>query len=229
MSFISYPGIFNQKSLTQLNYRNTILVDLPIAYWRLGELSGTVVADETTLYNGTYINSPTLGTSGLISGDANTAVYFNGTNYIDFGNLTAFQISKGTLECWIQTSNAGTGVRSVFMKSLAYSLILNNNILETYDWGGVAFRSTGINIADNLKHHLVMTFDSGIVDGTKIYVDGALVLTTRITISRQTRGLAAAYNSVEAPQYLTGILDEIAIYNYILSANRVTAHFNAGS
>ena len=52
----------------------------PVAYWRLGESSGTVAVDETGNYNGTYVGSPTLGVDGLLLGDTNTAVSFDGVD-----------------------------------------------------------------------------------------------------------------------------------------------------
>ena len=51
-----------------------------VAYWRLGESSGNVAVDETGNYNGTYVGTPTLGVDGLLVGDADTAVTFDGVN-----------------------------------------------------------------------------------------------------------------------------------------------------
>jgi len=51
-----------------------------IAYCHLGESTGVICEEETAQHDGTYVNSPALGQSGAIEGDANTAVYFNELN-----------------------------------------------------------------------------------------------------------------------------------------------------
>lgn len=62
------------------SYRDAVLATNPFGYWRLGEASGTVVHDEMGLHNGIYANGPTLGVPGLLTGDSNTAVTFDGVN-----------------------------------------------------------------------------------------------------------------------------------------------------
>jgi hypothetical protein len=47
-------------------YQNTVSVDAPAGYWRLGETSGTTTAAALGTPDGTYTNSPTLGVSSLI-------------------------------------------------------------------------------------------------------------------------------------------------------------------
>ena len=51
----------------------------PIAYYRLGESSGTTAVDETGNYNLTYTGSPVLAQSGLLSGDGNSSISTNGS------------------------------------------------------------------------------------------------------------------------------------------------------
>lgn len=67
-------------------YANTVLADSPIAYWRLGETSGTTASDATGHgWNGT-INPPvTLGQPGAITGDTDPAMGFAGSGNIVTG------------------------------------------------------------------------------------------------------------------------------------------------
>ncbi|MFL5821041.1 MAG: hypothetical protein ACJ76S_10225, partial [Solirubrobacteraceae bacterium] len=51
-----------------------------VGYWRLGETSGTVASDVKGAHPGEYEGGVTLGVPGLISGDPNTAVFFDGTS-----------------------------------------------------------------------------------------------------------------------------------------------------
>ena len=57
-------------------YRDTVLADHPISYWRLDETSGTTATDVQLANTGAYVGSPTLGQPGAIVGDPDTAVSF---------------------------------------------------------------------------------------------------------------------------------------------------------
>ena len=58
-------------------YVDEVRADNPTAYWRLGEASGTVAQEDDNLYDGTYVNTPTLGATGALVADADTAVTFD--------------------------------------------------------------------------------------------------------------------------------------------------------
>ena len=63
------------------SYSAAVLADGPLAYYRLGDSSGTTMTDSSgNGRNGTYAGSPTLGAPGLVIGDTDTAVTFNGTS-----------------------------------------------------------------------------------------------------------------------------------------------------
>ena len=62
-------------------YRDAVLADAPLAYWRLGESGGATAADSSGNGRiGTYVNAPTLGSPGLLPSDADTSVTFNGVD-----------------------------------------------------------------------------------------------------------------------------------------------------
>ncbi len=60
-------------------YADVVLADSPLAYYRLGESSGTTMTDSSgNGRHGTYVGSPTLGAAGLVPGD--TCADFDGVN-----------------------------------------------------------------------------------------------------------------------------------------------------
>src|SRR5262249_9490411 len=64
-------------SMCEAAYRDTVLADSPILYWRLGESSGTTVGDSSGHGStGTIVGSPTLGAQGALFGDSSSAVSF---------------------------------------------------------------------------------------------------------------------------------------------------------
>jgi hypothetical protein len=88
-------------------YRDLVLSRNPVAYWRLGEITGPTAADETgNGHDGVYVGNPTLGQPGAIQGDPNSAVQFHGADYveipdsIDFSQPTSQQ--GFSVEVWLR-------------------------------------------------------------------------------------------------------------------------------
>ena len=120
----------------------------------------------------------------------NGAFTFDGSNdYINFGNSSAVQQSSGTLSAWAKASSPGGGYRGIIAKQGAYGLFYTDSVLVAYDWAADAPRSTGVNIADNTWKNVVLTYQSGVSNGTRIYINGVSVLTTTITVLNQTGNL----------------------------------------
>ena len=80
----------------------------PVAYWRLGEASGTSAADSAGTNPGTYAGGPTLGQPGLLTGDPSTAVRFDGVNdqVTVPSSASLNQTSRLSITAWF-TANAG--------------------------------------------------------------------------------------------------------------------------
>ena len=214
-----------------MTYSSEVLADGPVGYWRFGEASGTTAVDASgNGYDGTYANAPTLGVTGALTGDTDKSVTFNGSNQnVSMGNPSAFQITVGAIEVWIKTSTPGASYRGIVVKRGAWGLWVKDGVLTTYDYGTSAERLTSNNIADGAWHHIVLNLDSGVSNGTTLYLDGALVLTTTISVTTHERALAAASNLSPSLQPLAGTLDEVAIYDRALTAIEVQAHYDAGT
>lgn len=198
-----------------------------VGYWKLDEDTGVLAKDSTGNGNNGVLNGiaePPTATSGWTSkGKMSRALTFDGSNdYIDAGNDSSLQLTSGTLSAWIKTSNAGAGYRGIFAKQSAFGMFLKDNVFIMYDWSGAGDRSTGISLNDNAWHHVVCSFQSGVSNGTKCYVDGSNVMTTTITVSSQSIALQIGWaNSVG--QYFAGSIDDVRIYNRALSASEVLA------
>ena len=185
--------------------------------------SGTVWNDLSGLgNNGTLVNGPTF--------DANTnkgAFTFDGTNdYINFGNSSILQQSTGTLSAWTKASSPGSGYRGIIAKQGAYGLFYTDSILVAYDWTAGVARSTGINIADNTWKNVVLTYQSGVSNGTRIYINGVSVLTNTITIQSQVANLFGGAEA-NASQYASCQISSFNMYNRALSAAEVSDNYNA--
>ncbi len=196
-----------------------------VSYWRLGTgTTTTVVPDSKGSNTGTAGGGFTPGVAGAIGDD--TAATFNGsTGKVDIGNPADLRLGSGSIEVWFKTSNAGSGYRELVSRQNAYGLALKDNVLGFWDDNGGGWKSSGLAVNDNVWHHVVMTFQTGVTNGTKIYLDGALVLTNTLNIKDQTKNISiGAWNTTE---YFSGTLDEVAIYSTVLSNATVLAHTNA--
>lgn len=82
----------------------------PDSWWRYGESVGPTASDEQGAADGTYVASPTLAQTGLITGDSDTSVSFNGTTqYVNHGSTTPVDsvwVGGGSLVIWCNPSSA---------------------------------------------------------------------------------------------------------------------------
>ncbi len=166
-----------------------------------------------TLNGMSRANSPTLGKIG-------GAMLFDGTTTNIVPNTTGLPTAIGTISAWIKTSNAGTSYRGIVQRNTAYGLYLINNIFGTYDSGGAATRSTGVALNDNKWHQVAMSFQSGVTNGTLLYIDGILSLTTTITATGQ-GNVYIGMGQGGAPQIFNGSIDDVRMYNRLLSGQEI--------
>jgi glucose/arabinose dehydrogenase len=224
------------------NYRGVILADSPVAYWRLGEPSGTNANDEIANRDGTYVGTPGLGVAGAIVGDTDTAVDLNGsTQYATVPDDNAFSIGTTgvlTVELWAKpdaSSPDGVLVAKTGNGSNYEWAVLAANGFSGTVWnlagGGVAFGSQATYVASRWRH-VVVIFDST-NQRIREYVDGVGPLDdtdpwTNLPIGNGT-GLVHIGRRGDAVSPYAGLVDDVAIYNYALTPGQVSAHFAAGT
>jgi hypothetical protein len=209
-----------------IDYNNVIVSDGLVLY---------LEAANTRSYSGSGTSSNSLvGGIGatLVNGvgftsSNNGAFTFDGSNdYINFGNSSAVQQSSGTLSAWAKASSPGGGYRGIIAKQGAYGLFYTDSVLVAYDWAADAPRSTGVNIADNTWKNVVLTYQSGVSNGTRIYINGVSVLTTTITVLNQTGNLFGGAEA-NAGQYAACQISLFNMYNRALTAQEILQNYNA--
>jgi hypothetical protein len=215
-------------------YAQTVLADIPISHWRLGEASGTAAADVRGVNAGTYVNAPTLGvTSLLVSDTANKAVTFDGSNdHVSVANSNSLRIASPlTLEAWIKPTSlpANGSYASVMTKRESYSLQFNGSRIElTIMQNGTRRRTQAPagSIVAGQTYHLVGTYDG---TTTRLYINGAQVATTALTGGATLNANPLFIGSWDgSSEFFRGVIDEPAVYAGALSAARVAAHYDAG-
>lgn len=229
-----------------VKYRDTVMSDSPLAYWRLGEVSGQVSVDQMGAHPGFYRNDSSFGTvAGLLTGDTNGAQSMSGgALYSRVEDSTAWNFNSYTLEAWIKTTDLNFPTYGALIAqfpaggSEGWAMSLYNGKLtfqDSYPGGGsVPFTSKGVLLNDGLRHHVVIRRDplTAFVDW---YVDGVLVgqspLLNTLThnISEIVSVGAQAHTNDSFGNVFVGIEDEVAIYNYALPAVTILHHYQVGA
>lgn len=219
-------------------YQAVILADSPLAYYRLGELLGTTADDFSGhAYHGSLHGGITLGATGLLAGDSDTAMTFNGSSgYISLP--TTFEptgANPWSIEAWVKVSavpSSGTYYAIIAFGTNATRQSAQLKINGTGGGNAIFVCSTyagdisGGSVTIGTTYHVVGTYNG---TSTRLYVNGSLIAGP----TAYALNIAMAYASIGADgatvaEYFNGSIDEPAIYNYALSASQILAHYNAG-
>jgi hypothetical protein len=222
-------------------YSQTILATAGlVAYYRLGEASGTDVVDSSGGGRNLVNSGATVGATGLLTDDVDTAYSFDGSNdFLELDNFTPIDFTTAdavSVEAWIKPTtvntydfwlgmNVGAGQLYRFGADDAGSLY--------WDMGQAVDRGddevTPVLVAGTTYH---IVFTGGLETGqikTRVYLNGALATSLdegianlpnvdHIMVGRDTDGSHPFH----------GIIDELAIYNTVLTPAQVAAHYNIG-
>lgn len=208
-------------------YSSEVLADSPLVYWRQGEASGTSVVDSSgNNRGGSYNNSPTLGVTGLLTGDSDTAVTYNGTTqYAESGFSSWMNVSVITLEAVIKTTATSGTVFGRGGSNRNYRIgISSGKAFIELNTGSfpILIGSTAVN--DGNPHHIAGTWDGTTI---RLYVDGVAdgTLASGGTLSAAGNVLRVAQRSGDS--FFAGTVDECALYGTALSSTRIAAHATA--
>ncbi len=236
----------NSASLSVLTpittgYAATTLAGSPVAYWRLGETSGTLADDSAGNYNGTYSNV-TLGGNGpqppsYVGFEANnTAAQFNGSS--SSVSLPALNLNSNTVTIsgWVKRSGSQASWAGIFFcrsGSTAVGLHFGtanelrytwNNASNTYNW------NSGLVPPDGQWTYVALA-----VQPTKatIYMSTASGLSSATnTVSHAVQAFAGTAYLGQDPnggRWFNGMLDEVAVYNQTLSTTALQSQYQAAS
>ena len=199
--------------------------------------------DALGTYNGTLVNGATYAT-GII----NNAFSLDGVNdYVDVGNNFDFNVNNTfSFNFWIDRTT-GSAFSTLFSKidssSKGYYIRLDNNIngkiqlIMADDVTNYSIYTTTNQLA-NLNTHMITISYDGLNTSAScvIYVDGALVASSRsifgtgASLTTNINNAKIGVNSLSGGiQYYKGILDEISIYNRVITSTEVTELYNSGA
>lgn len=216
-----------EGSAPTASYFDEVMADVPLAYYRLGETSGTVVADSSgNARHGAYTGTPTLGVTGAIVGDSNLAFSSVNNGRAETSSSAALQLSSFVHEFWCKgVANEGTwfwaragSANWALRWSSSGPVIVAKVSGDTY-----TFSFSG-SLNDANWHHIAIRATASVVE---VFFDGvSLTAQSRTTVTAINSTMLLCYDPVSTNSQ-TGQFDEWAIYT-TLSDARILAHYNAG-
>jgi hypothetical protein len=202
--------------------------------------AATTAADSQGTNTGTYVNAPTLGVTGGITGDSNTAVQFDGTNdYVtvarqisdDFSIEFRFKSTQGIGTGTTWSSGAGLVDADVTGTSNDFGVSLRSDGKVVAGVGGVSdtsIVSTSGGYNNGAWHHVVFT-RTKTSGALTLYVDGVSAGSgTGSTVSLTSPANINLGRIQTGTNYFAGTLDEVAVYNTVLSGATATSHYAGG-
>jgi hypothetical protein len=219
-----------QTNPERWDYAEGVAADTPIAYWRLEASGGTTVADRIGANSGTMFGGVTPAQPGALA-DGTTAMLFNGvTGRIAVANGAALQLAGDlTLELWLNVSLATRQTLISKTYSREFELTLETNgALNLYQGNGVSFSnvvSAPGAVTASMWHHVVVT-RAAATQMIRFYVDGvARGSGVSSTIPTAGSNWLSIGRSESGRQYVSGRLEEVALYAAVLSPAQVARHW----
>jgi hypothetical protein len=199
-----------------------------VAHWRLGDTSGTTAVDSKSTNNGTYAGGYTLGQAGALT-STDPAVDFDGTSgrisVPDAASLNP--TSQVSIEAWVKPDTV-TGNQYIAHKGTNYYLYLLDNKtvcgVRTPSATYAFVQPLGLTTTGTWQH-LVCTFDGSKVVLYRNGVNAAEIAATTAIDTSTTSLFIGAFDATQ--NYYDGAIDEVAVYNFALTATQVQDHYNA--
>ena len=213
----------------------------PTAYWRLGEGSGSIAFDQVGALNGTYHGGVGLNEAGAVAGDSAAHFWVQGPGYVEIPHSDDLLLDSGTIAFWFKDTGS---IRMAGLLSKDSSGYDTGGHLTVYtEQQGLSVRLQSTNESYFVQsdpfvldqwYRAAFTFGPA---GMNLYVDGLLADSNSYTggLGSTSGGVGnfeplvlganswVSGNRTSGPlqDYYSGLLDEVAIFDYALTPEEV--------
>ena len=207
----------------------------PIGWWKFDERSGSTANDSSGNSNtGSLVNSPAWVDGKINSG---TDLEYSNNNYISVANENNFDLTGSmSISAWVKAESVPTIWSPIITKGdNAWRLTISGatGTKPNFSTNGLSEVDTQSNTdiaSDGQWHHITAVYNA--TAGKKqIYIDGKLDKeTSSVTGSISTNNISVEIgrNGFETTRTFDGIIDDVRVYNYNLSAAQVKLIYNNG-
>jgi hypothetical protein len=227
------------------------LVDNLVSYWKMDEASGNRADSHGS---NTLVDNDTVGSdTGKIGTYAANFVATN-TEWLEIADASQtgldFNGSSFSFSLWVyHTSQPASGDEHLYFSKWhastpAYFCSYHNNggvprfQLQCYDTGtpteNIAFLSPNQTLSNNTWYHIVVTFDPASTGTATFYVNGVSIgsddnASWSGTMNNSAGGFAIGALTGGGSRYMDGRIDEVGVWNRVLTADEVTSLYNSGN
>jgi prepilin-type N-terminal cleavage/methylation domain-containing protein len=193
-----------------------------VGYWTFDEGAGTVAKDSSGNGNDGTWQAGSSYTSGKVGPYAGN---FTGSNYVTAPRVLPTSSSTPfTFSAW--TFLTGSSVYETIIGtagSLAQISFMSAAPCIAEDGGGGFFYCSTA-ISKSVWHHIVGVYDGA---NASLYVDGILMLVPQAHVFIANHGAALIGTYSGGSELMTGLIDDVRVYNRALSAAEIQAMYNA--
>jgi hypothetical protein len=238
MFFLAICAFEATPATAGANYSLVILADQPIGYWRLGDSAASVTAADASGHGrfGIYSRGVLTGATGAIQGDPDTAALFHhNLAWVTVPAISgdSFNLANNfTLEAWV-INDGQTPLGRIISRGwpakfgFGWGILGNEMRFTTFGIKDYDSNLTAIP-TDGHWHYVVVVFDN--TNTAHFFLDGVQTDAVPGPSPATTTDLDLMIGRNPAStmeEFFKGGIDEVAIYNYTLSAAQIAAHFKA--
>lgn len=220
-------------------YSDVVLADAPVGYWKLDDNGVVAIDNSGQQHHGTYVGGPTFRNPPLVQ-DGTSVVFDGSTQYVDMGDILDFVgTAPFSIEVWLKANAQGGELVTKLVNATTDGYLLGISAggpgggtadFERATAGIVAIVTSDSAVgAIGVLSHVVGTYDGTTI---RIYVNGSeqhvggVASSQSLTDNAVPLRIGAFANGTVK---FSGALDEVAIYDYALSATQISVHYAAGA
>ncbi|PZQ49100.1 MAG: hypothetical protein DI551_00155 [Micavibrio aeruginosavorus] len=221
---------------------NASLTGTLVSYWQMDETGGTSASDSSGNNNGTLVNAPAWTTGYL-----GNALQFTSASsqYVSVERSASLEPTAVTVVAWVKRTGSPATSTTIVAKSCSSGCSPNYSYALTLEKSGTSYYPTfGIGTAsatstlsgtssagDGQWVHVVGVYSpSATAPQQKIYINGQLAdsktLTDAIAYSKTVNDKVFIGSGGTGGPYMSGMIDDVRIYNYAMSAADINDLYN---
>ncbi|MBN1804639.1 MAG: hypothetical protein JW837_05270 [Sedimentisphaerales bacterium] len=194
-----------------------------VGWWKLDDGTGSIATDSSGSGNdGTFEGDPE-----WVSGKYGLALEFDGDDWVNCGSPTDLIITEQiSITCWVNPAQLG-GEQGFAGLDAGYYLKAHDQGVRFTTPGILDHSSANLTLEAGEWQHVAVTFQPGQNEGLIFYHNG--VETERLTSSDINLGTGPfRIGNNQWNEYLTGMIDDVRVYNHILTEGEILGAMEGG-
>lgn len=233
---------------TPTAYSDEVAGHNPLAYYQLGESSGTTAVDSAGDHDGTYTNGVDLGADGIVS-NSSAASFDGDDDFVEIPHSDDMLLDSGTVSIWFKADDVDDN-NALFSKDSRNfddgghltARVVDGELEIRLQSDDESYYVRGGSVEDGEWSQVTFTFGE---NGMQLFVNGELVDSNDYTGGLGTTSggsgnqepwtlganqhHSADQDAEHLHDFFEGELDEFAIYAHALSAEEIQSLYSTGA